>query len=140
MPISAEHVGRRYPATLPYRVSRAKIEEFAHAVGDTAAQADPTTAPPTFAMVIAAQAWQALFDDPDLGLALHRTVHGDQRFSHVRPLRDGDEVTAVLSIEKVRSRGLGDWVTIQVELTVEDEVVCTATSTLLHTREEESAA
>ena len=29
MPISAEHVGRRYPPTQPYEVSAAKVSEFA---------------------------------------------------------------------------------------------------------------
>lgn len=44
-------------------------------------------APPTFAIVIGAQAWDALFGDEELGLALMRTMHADQRFDWVRPLR-----------------------------------------------------
>ncbi|MDO4785038.1 MAG: MaoC family dehydratase N-terminal domain-containing protein [Propionibacteriaceae bacterium] len=142
MPISPEHVGRRYPATVPYEVSRAKIAEFAEALGDPnpAYRGDDPVAPPTFAAVIAAQAWDALFGDPDLGLALKRTVHADQGFRYVRPLRPGDRVSATLSIDKVRQRGNLDWVGISVELTVDGEPVCTATSTLLHTREEAAGA
>ena len=58
MPITAEHVGRRYPAAPPYVVSRAKIAEFAEAVRDDnpAYRGDHPVAPPTFAAVIAAQA------------------------------------------------------------------------------------
>ena len=57
MPISPEHVGRSYPATKPYRVSRAKIAEFATALGDQNPayfDEDSPIAPPTFAAVIAA--------------------------------------------------------------------------------------
>lgn len=146
MPITPEHAGRSYPPTAPYRVSRAKIAEFARALGDAnpAYRADSLggtpVAPPTFAAVIAAQAWEPFFADPDLGLALHRTVHVDQSFAPVRPLQEGDDVVATLHIDKVRNRGTTDLVTIVVELTtVEGEQLGTATSTLLHTREEARA-
>ena len=138
MPISEEHVGRSYPATAPYQVSRAKIAEFAAALGDAAnpayAGTDPI-APPTFAVVLAAAAWDAMFDDPDLELSLSRTVHADQRFAWQRPLRAGDEVTATLRIEKVRARGPMAIITIAVDLaTAAGEELCTATSTLMHTQ------
>ena len=91
--------------------------------------------------MISSQAWGSLFDDPELGLALHRTVHGDQRFTWTRPLREGDDVTAVLTIEKVRNRGTADMVTVRVDLsTLVGEHVCSATSTLLHSHPTEGAA
>ena len=121
-------------------MSRAKIAEFATALGDDNPayfDADAPIAPPTFAAVIAAQAWGAMFGDPDLGLALRRTIHADQRFDIIRPLREGDDVVATLTIEKVRNRGAMDMVTIAVELaTVEGEALGSATSQLIHTREE----
>lgn len=139
MPISEEHVGRSYPATAPYPVTAVKIAEFARALGDQDNPAycgDAPVAPPTFAMVLAAAAWGALFDDPELGLSLSRTVHADQRFAWTRPLRAGDQVQARLSIEKVRTRGASAFVTIAVELvTTQSELICTATSTLVHTQE-----
>lgn len=138
MSITPEHVGRTYPPAAPYRVSRAKIAEFASAIGDAANPAytgqDPI-APPTFAAVIAAQAWDALFSDAELGLALHRIIHGDQSFEFKRPLREGDDVVAVLSIERVRNRGQLDMVGIVVDLTVDGEQVCASRSTFMHTRE-----
>lgn len=141
MSISAEHVGRTYPPSPAYRVSRAKIHEFAAALGDGAAQysGDDPIAPPTFAAVIAAQAWGALFDDAELGLALHRTMHTDQNFEFVRPLRDGDNVVATLTIEKVRNRGRLDMITLAVDLAVDSQTVCIARSSLMHTREEADA-
>lgn len=137
MPINPEHVGRTYPPAPAYRVSRAKIAEFATAIGDPnpAYSGDDAVAPPTFAAVIAAHAWGALFDDPELGLALHRTMHGDQTFQFARPLRDGDDVIATLTIERVRNRSTLDIVTVAVDLAVDGQTACTARSTLMHTQE-----
>ncbi len=139
MPISEEHVGRSYPATAPYQVSRAKIAEFAAALGDAdnpAYAGNAAVAPPTFAVVLASAAWDAMFADPELGLSLSRTVHVDQKFSWQRPLRAGDEVSATLTIEKVRARGTTAIIAISVALTTSDgELLCTATSTLMHTEE-----
>lgn len=138
MPITPEHAGRSYPPSVPYRVSRAKIAEFARAIGDAnpAYFEDSPLAPPTFAAVIAAQAWSSLFDDPELDLALHRTMHGDQSFEVTRPLREGDDVVATLTIERVRNRGPLDMVSIVVDLAVDGEPAVAARSTLMHTRED----
>lgn len=140
MPISEEHIGRSYPATAPYEVSRAKISEFAAALGDAdnpAYTGDAPLAPPTFAVVLASAAWEAMFADPDLGLSLRRTVHVDQKFTWNRPLRAGDEVRAALTIEKVRARGATAIIGIAVDLsTTAGEALCTASSTLMHTSQE----
>lgn len=148
MPITPEHAGRTYPPTAPYRVGRAKIDEFAAALGgvdggdpNPAYRGERPVAPPTFAMVIGARAWQALFDDEELGLALRRTVHADQRFTWQRPLREGDDVVATLRIDKVRLRGATDMVTVVVDMaTTDGEHLCTSTSQLVHTRPEGEAA
>src|SRR5690349_20543334 len=127
MPISEQHVGRTYPPTEPYEVSAAKIAEFARALGDDnpAYGGDAPVAPPTFGAVIAAASWDALFGDAELDLALRRVVHADQRFDYVRPLRAGDVVRAVLSIEKVRNRGEVDIIGIAVRVdSVAGEPLC----------------
>ena len=137
--LNQDHVGRKYSATQPYEVSRAKIAEFARAIKDDnpAYFATEPIAPPTFAAVISAQAWEPFFADPELELKLSRTMHADQRFELNRPLKAGDEVLASLTIEKVRNRGLADFVTVRVELTTTaGEILGNAISTLLHTREE----
>ena len=141
MPITAEHVGHTYPDAPVYEVSRAKIAEFARALGDDnpAYFADSPIAPPTFAAVIAAHAWEALFGDEELGLALNRTMHTDQGFTFHRPLRAGDVVHAQLGIEKVRNRGTLDMITVVVDLVVGGETVCEARSGLMHTRGDDNA-
>ncbi|MDO5499187.1 MAG: MaoC family dehydratase N-terminal domain-containing protein [Propionibacteriaceae bacterium] len=138
MPISTEHAGRSYPP-LTYWVTAGKIAEFAAALGDdnSAYQGDDAIAPPTFPVVLAN--WDAVFDDPDLGLALNRTIHVEQKFAYARPLRAGDHVTATLRIDNVRVRGQVDMVTVATVIdTVAGEHVCTMTSSLFHTREEAS--
>lgn len=135
MPITTDHVGRSYPASAPCLVSADRIAEFATALGMTPGP----TAPPTFAAVIAAQAWQALFSDPELGLELSRTVHTDQRFEFFRPIRAGDEVVGVLTIDRVRTRGAVDLLTISVEVTdTAGEPICRAVSSMMHTRREQA--
>ncbi len=138
MPISESHVGRSYEPTEPYEVSAAKIHDFARALGDAnPAYAGPTPiAPPTFVAVVAARAWDRMFDDPDLGMALHRVVHGEQAFTIVRPLRAGDVITGRLTIDRVRVRGQLEFVGVTVDVaTTDGELVCSTTSTLVHTRE-----
>ena len=138
MPISADHAGRRYPPTPAYEVSAAKIAEFARAIGDAnpAYVGQDPVAPPTFVAVISSAAWESMFADPELDLALRRIVHGDQRFSHRRPLRAGDTVTATLTIDKVRNRGSSDIISSTVEVeTVGGELVCTAEATFFPSHE-----
>lgn len=138
MPISTEHAGRSYPP-LRYRVTAAKIAEFAAALGDAnpAYAGADAIAPPTFPVVLAG--WDAVFGDPELGLALNRTIHVEQKFAYARPLRAGEEVEAIVTIAGVRVRGQVDMVTVATDITATNgEHVCMMTSSLFHTREEQS--
>ena len=135
--ITDAHAGRRYPPTAPYAISAAKIAEFARALGDDNPHysGEHAVAPPTFAAVVAAQAWQQMFDDPELDLALRRIVHGDQRFDFRTPLRAGDVVRATLSIDKVRVRAGSEIVSCSVVIEgIEGRTRCTATATFVHSR------
>ena len=137
MAISEAHAGRRYPPTAPYAISAAKIAEFARALGDDnpAYAGDTAIAPPTFAAVISGPAWQQMFDDPELELALASIVHGDQRFDYRDPLRAGDVVSATLTIDKVRVRAGTDIISSSVVVTAADGIErLTATATFVHAR------
>ncbi len=143
MPVNAEFAGRTYPPTAPYSVGRAKIAEFAAAVGSTdpvhtdvgaarAAGHRDVIAPPTFAVLIAQQCDAQLVADPEAGIDFSRVVHGEQRFVHHRPLTAGDEVTATLVVDGIREAGGHAMVTTRSELaTVDGEPLCTATSTIV---------
>jgi N-terminal half of MaoC dehydratase len=135
--ISEAHAGRRYPPTAPYAVSATKIGEFARALCDDspAYAGDAAIAPPTFAAVIANPAWQQMFTDPELELALSSIVHGDQRFDYRAPLRAGDVVSATLTIDKVRVRAGSEIISSSVVITGADGAErVTATATFLHAR------
>jgi acyl dehydratase len=137
MAITEAHAGRQYPPTAPYAISAERIAAFARALGDESPryQGERSVAPPTFAAMIASPAWQLMFDDPELELALRRIVHGDQRFDYARPLHAGDVVSASLTIDKVRVRAGSEIISATVAITDgSDESVCTATATFVHTR------
>ena len=144
MAINPALVGRSYPASQPYRVSREKIREFADAIGDpNPAYLDVTAArglghadviaPPTFPIVLSlGTAGRQVIEDPDLGLDYTRVVHGDQKFSYARPLTAGDVITATPRITAIRTMAGNDMLTWDTVLaTVEGEYVCTATSMLV---------
>jgi acyl dehydratase len=131
MALDKSYVGRAYPPTTPYLVGREKIREFAAAIraGDPAYH-DPdaakalghpdVVAPPTFPIVVAAASLQLLIDDPELGLDFSRVVHGEQRFAYTRPIRAGDRLTCVLTIEEIISRAGNDFLTMRTEIATED--------------------
>ncbi len=143
MAINTELVGRSYPASEPYEVSRVKIREFADAIGEhsplhrsrEAAQAagyPDVIAPPTFPIVIAMSASGSAVADPELGINYAMVVHGEQRFEYSRPLRAGDLVTTQSTIAGIRSVGSMTMLTTQTEIrTVDGEHVCTAYSTIV---------
>jgi len=141
--INKDYLGRTFPATDPYEVSRVKIAEFASAIGDpnplfrdtAAAQAagyPDVIAPPTFPIVIAMAASGSAIADPGLGINYAMVVHGEQRFEYSRPLHAGDVVTAQSTISAIREVGSITMMTTQTEIrTVAGEHVCTGFSTLV---------
>ena len=143
MGINKDYLGRTFPATAPYEVSRVKIAEFADAIGDmnplyrdqAAAQKagyPDVIAPPTFPIVIAMAASGTAVSDPGLGLNYAMVVHGEQRFEYSRPLHAGDVVTAQSTISGIREVGSITMLTTQTEIrTLDGEHVCTGFSTLV---------
>jgi acyl dehydratase len=136
-------VGRSYPPSAVYEVGRAKIAEFAAAIGDPspvyrdpeaarAAGHPDVIAPPTFAITVSLEAAMAVLDDPDVGLDYSRVVHGEQKFTHHRPIRAGDRLVATTTIDAARTVAGNDLLTARVDLATEDgETVCTTTSMLV---------
>jgi acyl dehydratase len=141
--INRDYVGRAFPASEPYEVSRVKIAEFADAIGDgkpvyrdkAAAQAaghSDVIAPPTFAIVISMAGSGAALADPGLGLNYAMVVHGEQRFSYSRPIMAGDVVTAQVTLTDIRDAGRNVMLTTSTEIkTTAGEHVCTAVSTIV---------
>lgn len=152
MPLDQSFVGRTYPPTPAYEVGREKIREFAEAIGDpNPVYVDPKAAaelgypdviaPPTFAIVISFPAADQVVYDPALGLDWARVVHGDQRFEHRRPLRPGDRIACVVSVESIKSVAGNDLITLKTDLNAEDgETVCVAHALLVSRAPDEEGA
>jgi acyl dehydratase len=140
MAVDQRFVGKVYPPTAPYEVGREKIREFADAIGDPnpayrspeAARAlgyEDVIAPPTFAIVVTMAAGHQLLFDPDVGIDYTRVVHGEQRFEHARPVRAGDVLQVVLSVDAIRVAAGNELITTRSEArTTDGELVVTATS------------
>ena len=143
MALDQSFIGKQYPPTEPYEVGREKIREFADAVGDpnpvyrdrAAAQAlgyPDVIAPPTFPIVLTMRAATQVVFDAQLGLDYSRVVHGEQRFTYRRPVRAGDELVVVVTVDNIRSTAGNDILTTRGEVsTVAGEHVVTARSTLV---------
>ena len=141
MAINPEYAGRTFEPSEPYEVSRVKVAEFATAIGDTsplcrdraAAQAvgyPDVIAPPTFAIVITAGDTARLMADPDLGVNYAMIVHGEQSYTHHRPLHAGDVVVSQSTVESIKQiRSMTTLATVTEIRTVDGERVCTARST-----------
>ena len=149
MPLDPSFVGRCYPAVGSYQVGREKIREFAEAIGDgdvlyrdpAAARATgypDVIAPPTFAIILSMRAQEFLVEDPELGLDYSRVVHGDQSFTHHRPVHAGDELAAALYVDSIRAMGGNDMLTVRCEITdAAGDPVTTARSMLVVRGEQE---
>ena len=143
MALDQRFVGRSYGPGPVYEVGREKIREFADAIGDTnAAYRDPEAAkalghpdviaPPTFPVIVSMRSSVDLVADPELGLDYSRVVHGEQRFAYTRPVRAGDRLVGVLTVDSIRSAAGNDILATRTELrTPEGEHVVTAYSTIV---------
>jgi acyl dehydratase len=143
VPLDQSFIGRQYPPSPPYEVGREKIREFADAIKDSsplsrdpeaakAAGYPDVIAPPTFAMILCMLAQGSVVEDPELSLDYSRVVHGQQEFTHHRPIHAGDQLVVVGHIDSIKTRAGNDFITIRAEIgSVDGEPVCTAASMLV---------
>ena len=143
MPLNRDFIGREYTSDQTYEVSREMIRKFADAIGDNnpayrdieaakgLGQPD-VIAPPTFLTVLGFRLGVGPVGDPELGLNYALVVHGEQRYVHHRPVRAGDVLTAVSTVEDIRDAGKNELMTIKQEIrTTEGEAVATAYNTIV---------
>jgi acyl dehydratase len=141
--LNKEFVGRVFGPGEPYEVSRVKIAEFADAIGEPSelcrdraaarrAGYPDVIAPPTMAIVIAMASTASMHSEPGLGLDYSMVVHGEESFSHSRPLHAGDVVVATTTVESIRAVGAMSMLVTSTDISTTDgEHVCTAKSTLV---------
>ncbi|GAA2606042.1 MaoC family dehydratase N-terminal domain-containing protein [Actinomadura fulvescens] len=141
MALNRDFIGRTFPPSEPYEVSRVKIREFADAIGDRnpvyrdpeaakAAGHPDVIAPPTFPIVVSLGG--AALTDPDLGLNLAMVVHGEQRFEYLRPIQAGDVVTCTSTITLIKAIGKNEKMDIETDITtVEGELIVKTFNTIV---------
>lgn len=141
MALNRDFIGRTFPPSEPYEVSRVKIREFADAIGDRnpvyrdqeaakAAGYPDVIAPPTFPIVVSLS--NPGLADPELGINYAMVVHGEQRFEYTRPLRAGDVVTCTSTITEIKSIGNNEKLVVETDVkTVEGELVCKSYNTMV---------
>ena len=143
MAVNPDIVGRSCEPTEPYTVGREKVREFARAVMATnpihfdveaaraAGHAD-VVAPPTFPVVVQEKTLAQLLAMPDANIDFSRVVHGSQDFTYSRPIVAGDELTAVLTVESVKTlAGNSIVAAVSVMTDATGAHVVTATSSLV---------
>ncbi len=129
--MDASLIGRTFGPTAPYDVTQERVSAFAAATGTPYAEGDP--APATFPIVVAFAAMTALMEDASVGIELKRVVHGEQRFGYTRPVRVGDRLSALLTVDAMRSIAGNDIITTTSAITDADgRPVCSAKATLIH--------
>jgi acyl dehydratase len=140
MPVSAEAVGKEYPATT-YEVGLEKIREYANAVG----QAEPVhhdreaakaagfrdvVAPPMFVVVYSSPAMAPAILDPEVGINLAAMVHGGQEFVWGEPVCAGDVITTRAKVSEIYEKdGKGFYVFESVSTNQDGDEVVRATWT-----------
>ena len=143
MTVNTAFAGRTMPPAGPFAVDAALIAEFAAAVGaNDPIHTDPdaaraagyadVVAPPTMAVRFEQLSQAAYISDPVAGIDFSRVVHGEQSFTHHRPIVAGDELTGTTTVTSVREAGGHAMITVTTELTDADAApVCTAVSTIV---------
>jgi acyl dehydratase len=141
--LNPDYVGRVFGPGEPYEVSRVKIADFADAIGEPSelcrdreaaikAGYPDVIAPPTFVVVLSMASAAKVNEDPGLGLDYSMVVHGEQSFTHARPLHAGDVVVATSTIESIRAVGAMSMMTTVTDIsTVDGEHVCAARAVLV---------
>ena len=139
-------VGQAFTAPGSYEVSRAKIREFATAVGEAsplshdvdAARAGgyaDLVAPATFAVIPAFRGLAEIMTR--IGAPLHRQVHGEQGFTHHRPIVAGDDLITSATAERIRDMGGNLFVTVSCEVVDERGLPVTTARSIVVVRGED---
>ncbi len=127
-PVDPSLVGRSFPPTAPLTVTEDGIRAFAESTGGSY-DGGPATA--TYPIVLAFDAMNAFLESEQI--ALHRIVHGEQRFAFERPIVPGDTLVATLTVSTLRQIGGNDIIGTSSTFTdAAGELVCTAKATLVH--------
>jgi acyl dehydratase len=110
-------LNRSYPSLETFKVDQTQIEAFSAAIGDDNEYIKRGFASPTFLISIQMSAMEVALFDPELGLDYSKVVHGEQSFEYKKPVKAGDELSFVSTIEDIKSKVGNDFITIRSDVT-----------------------
>jgi acyl dehydratase len=126
-----------------YAVGREKIRDYARAVGETnplhldldaarAAGYPDLVAPPMFAAVYAASAFEQAMHDPELAIDFEMLLHGGQEFEWGEVVVAGDEIETQISLVDVSERvGMRFYIFRSISRNQRGTEVCRGTWTVI---------
>ncbi|MBM3682441.1 MAG: MaoC family dehydratase [Actinobacteria bacterium] len=117
MALNLAFLNRSYPSLETFKVDQTKIEAFSAVIGDDNEYIKQGFASPTFLISIQMSAMEVALFDPELGLDYSKVVHGEQSFEYKKPVKAGDELSFVSTIEDIKSKVGNDFITIRSDVT-----------------------
>jgi len=109
-------LNRSYPSLETFKVDQEKINLFSNAIGDDNDYVKQGFASPTFLISIQMGAMEVALFDPELGLDYSKVVHGEQSFEYKKPVKAGDELSFISTIEDIKSKVGNDFITIRSDV------------------------
>ena len=116
MALNLAFLNRSYPSLETFKVDQEKINAFGDAIGDHNDYVKQGYASPTFLISIQMGAMEVALFDPELGLDYSKVVHGEQSFEYKKPVKAGDELSFVSTIEDIKSKVGDDFITIRSDV------------------------
>jgi acyl dehydratase len=109
-------LNRSYPSLETFKVDQEKINAFSDAIGDNNDYVKQGFASPTYLISIQMGAMEVALFDPELGLDYSKVVHGEQSFEYKKPVKAGDELSFISTIEAIKSKVGNDFITIRSDV------------------------
>lgn len=116
MALNQAFLNRSYPSKETFKVTKDQIDNFAKSIGDSNLYISEGFASPTFLISIQMGAMQVALFDPELGLDWNKVVHGEQSFEYKKPVKVGDELSFISTIEDIKTKVGNDFITIRSDV------------------------
>ena len=132
MALNQAFLNRSYPSKETFKVTKDQIDDFAKSIGDSNSYVSDGFASPTFLISIQMGAMQVALFDPELGLDWNKVVHGEQSFEYKKPVKAGDELSFISTIEDIKTKVGNDFITIRSDVKdLNNKDVATLRATLI---------
>ncbi len=132
MALNQAFLNRSYPSKETFKVTKDQIDNFAKSIGDSNLYISEGFASPTFLISIQMGAMQVALFDPELGLDWNKVVHGEQSFEYKKPVKVGDELSFISTIEDIKTKVGNDFITIRSDVKdLNNKDVATLRATLI---------